>query len=83
MIKLISQQTIENASNLNFDAQSHLARLQSELIATGAINLKGLKSLVIRYTEDRIADGNLGYAIMDVNPLIQDCRRIEIHTDIA
>lgn len=83
MINLISQQTIENASNLNFDVQSHLARLHSELIATGAINLKGLKSLVIRYTEDRIADGNLGYAIMDVNPLIQDCRRIEIHTDIA
>ena len=47
--------TLEYTDNLSFDVQPLLARLHEELVATGAVNLKGIKSRTIRHTEYRIA----------------------------
>ena len=47
--------TLEYTANLDFEVQPLLARLHSELVATGAINLKGLKSRAVRHGEYRIA----------------------------
>jgi len=73
--------TLEYTDNLSFDVQSLLARLHNELVATGAVNLKGIKSRAIRHTEYRIADGNPAYAFVHVNLLIREGRPLEIQRD--
>jgi 5-carboxymethyl-2-hydroxymuconate isomerase len=75
--------TLEYSDNLSFDVQPLLARLHTELVATGAINLKGLKSRAIRYAEYRIADGNPDYAFVHVNLLIREGRPFEVQQDAA
>jgi 5-carboxymethyl-2-hydroxymuconate isomerase len=75
--------TLEYTDNLDFDVQALLSRLHSELVATGAINLKGLKSRAIRHTEYRIADGNPEYAFVHVNLLIREGRPDEVQQDAA
>lgn len=77
------QLTLEYTDNLNFDPQTVLARLHSELVATGAINLKGLKSRAVRHTEYRIADGNPDYAFVHINLLIREGRPFEVQQDAA
>ena len=75
--------TLEYTDNLTFDVQSLLARLHDELVATCAVNLKGIKSRATRHTEYRIADGNPAYAFVHVNLLIREGRPIEIQQDAA
>lgn len=75
--------TLEYTDNLRFDVQPLLARLHEELVATGAVNLKGIKSRAIRHTEYRIADGNAGYAFVHVGLLIREGRSLEIQQDAA
>jgi len=77
------QLTLEYTDNLEFDVQPLLARLHSELVATGAINLKGLKSRAVRHSEYRIADGNLEYAFVHVNLLIREGRPLEVQKDAS
>lgn len=77
------QLTLEYTDNLDFDVQSLLARMHSELVATGAINLKGLKSRAFRLMEYRIADGNPDYAFVHVNLLIREGRPFEVQKDAA
>jgi 5-carboxymethyl-2-hydroxymuconate isomerase len=73
--------TLEYTDNLEFDVQSVLERLHNEVVATGAINLKGIKSRAIRHTEYRIADGNPEYAFVHVGLLIREGRPIEIQKE--
>lgn len=75
--------TLEHTDNLDFDVQPLLARLHAELVATGAINLKGLKSRVIRHTVYRMADCNPDYAFVHVNLLIREGRSFEVQQDMA
>jgi 5-carboxymethyl-2-hydroxymuconate isomerase len=80
---LMPHLTLEYTDNLTVDVQALLARLHDELVATGAVNLKGIKSRAIRHTEYRIADGNPAYAFVHVNLLIREGRPIEIQQDAA
>jgi 5-carboxymethyl-2-hydroxymuconate isomerase len=73
--------TLEYTDNLNFDVQRLLARLHDEIVATGAVNLKGIKSRAIRHTAYRIADGDEGYAFVHVNLLIREGRPLETQQD--
>jgi 5-carboxymethyl-2-hydroxymuconate isomerase len=73
--------TLEYTDNLVFEVQPLLARLHAELVATGAVNLKGIKSRAIRHTEYRIADGNPEYAFVHINLLIREGRPLEIQQD--
>lgn len=75
--------TLEYTDNLEFDVQDVLACLHSELIATGAINLKGLKSRAVRQCVYRIADGNPEYAFVHVNLLIREGRPIEVQKELS
>lgn len=75
--------TLEYTDNLTFEAQPLLARLHEALVATGAINLKGLKSRAIRHTEYRIADGDPAYAFVHVNLLIRAGRPLETQQEAA
>ena len=75
--------TLEYTNNLDFDVQPLLERLHSELVATGAINLKGLKSRAVRHSEYRIADGNPEYAFVHVNLLIREGRPLKVQKDMA
>ena len=77
------QITLEYTDNLNFEVQPLLACLHSELVATGAINLKGIKSRTVRHTEYRIADGNPEYAFVAVNLLIREGRPVEVQQEIT
>ena len=74
---------LEYSDNLEFDTQPLLARLHNALVATGAINLKGLKSRAIKHTEYRIADGDSGYAFVHLNILIRAGRPLETQQEIA
>ena len=75
--------TLEYTDNLQFDVQPLLARLHAELVATGAVNLKGIKSRAIRHSAYRIADGNEEYAFVHVNLLIREGRPFEVQKDAA
>ena len=77
------QLTLEYTDNLDFDVQALLARLHTELVNTGAINLKGLKSRAIRHTEYRIAEGNPDYAFVHVSLLIREGRPIEVQKNAS
>lgn len=75
--------TLEYSDNLEFDAQPLLARLHDELVATGAVNMKGLKSRAIRHTEYRLADGYPGYAFVHLNILLREGRPLETQQEVA
>lgn len=75
--------TLEYSDNLEFEVQPLLARLHEELAATGAVNLKGLKSRAIRHTEYRIADGYKGYAFVHLNILLREGRPLETQQEVA
>jgi len=75
--------TLEYTDNLEFDIQPLLARLHEELVATGAVNLKGIKSRAVRLTDYRIADGNPDYAFVHVNLLIREGRPLEVQQEAA
>ena len=77
------QLTLEYTDNLEFDVQPLLTRIHTELVATGAINLKGLKSRAVRHSEYRIADGNPEYAFVHVNLLIREGRPLEVQKDAS
>jgi len=75
--------TLEYSDNLSFDVQPLLARLHTELAATGFINLKGLKSRAVCHNQYRVADGDPDYAFIHVNLLIREGRSLEIQKDAA
>jgi 5-carboxymethyl-2-hydroxymuconate isomerase len=73
--------TFEYSDNIEVDVQPLLARLHEEVVATGAINLKGIKSRAIKHTQYRIADGDPDYAFVHVGLLIREGRPIEVQKD--
>ena len=73
--------TLEYSDNIEVDVQPLLARLHEEVVATGAINLKGIKSRAIKHTQYRIADGDPEYAFVHVGLLIREGRPIEVQKD--
>lgn len=74
---------LEYSDNLEFEAQPLFARLHDELVATGAVNMKGLKSRAIRHTEYRIADGDERYAFAHLNILLRAGRPVETQQAVA
>jgi 5-carboxymethyl-2-hydroxymuconate isomerase len=70
--------TLEYSDNIEVDVQPLLARLHEEVVATGAINLKGIKSRAIKHTQYRIGDGDPDYAFVHVGLLIREGRPIEV-----
>lgn len=75
--------TLEYTDNLEFEVQPLLSRMHKELVATGVINLKGIKSRAVRHTEYRIADGNKEYAFVHINLLIKAGRSVEVQQEMA
>jgi 5-carboxymethyl-2-hydroxymuconate isomerase len=73
--------TLEYTDNIDVDVQPLLARLHEEVVATGAINLKGIKSRAIKHTQYRIADGDPDYAFVHVGLLIREGRPLEIQKE--
>ena len=73
--------TLEYTDNIEVDVQPLLARLHEEVVATGAINLKGIKSRAIKHTQFRIADGDPDNAFVHVGLLIREGRPIEIQKE--
>jgi len=73
--------TLEFSDNIEVDVQPLLARLHEEVVATGAINLKGIKSRAIKHTQFRVADGNPDYAFVHVGLLIREGRPIEVQKE--
>jgi 5-carboxymethyl-2-hydroxymuconate isomerase len=72
---------LEYSDNIEVDVQPLLARLHEEVVATGAINLKGIKSRAIKHTQYRIADGDPDYAFVHVGLLIREGRSIEVQKE--
>jgi 5-carboxymethyl-2-hydroxymuconate isomerase len=77
------QLTLEYTDNLEFDIQQLLSQLHTELVATGAISMKGLRSRAVRLSDYRIADGNLEYAFVHVNLLIRAGRTLKVQREMS
>ena len=75
--------SLEYSDNIDFEIQPLLARLHEAMVATGAVNMKGLKSRAIRRSDYRIADGYEGYGFVHLNILIRDGRDLETQQEIA
>jgi len=75
--------TLEYTDNIEVDVQPLLGRLHEEIVASGAINLKGIKSRAIKHTQYRIADGDPDYAFVHVVLLIREGRPIEVQQDVT
>lgn len=75
--------TLEYTDNVAFDIQSLLAQLHQAMVDTGAVNLKGLKSRVIRHTDYRIADGYEGYGFVHLNLLIKEGRSFDTRQEMV
>ena len=73
--------TLEYTDNLDVNVQPLLARLHEEVVATGAINLKGIKSRAIKHMQYRIADGDPDYAFVHVGLLIREGRPLEVQKE--
>ena len=73
--------TLEYTDNIDVNIEPLLARLHEEVVATGAINLKGIKSRAINHTQYRIADGDPDYAFVHVGLLIRGGRPLETQKD--
>jgi len=73
--------TLEYSDNVEVDVQQLLARLHEEVVATGVINLKGIKSRALKHTQYRVADGNPDYAFVHVGLLIREGRPIEVQKE--
>jgi 5-carboxymethyl-2-hydroxymuconate isomerase len=73
--------TLEYSDNIEVDVPSLLARLHEEVVATGAMNLKGIKSRAIKHTQYRIADGDPEYAFVHVGLLIREGRPLEVQQE--
>jgi 5-carboxymethyl-2-hydroxymuconate isomerase len=73
--------TLEYSDNIEMDVQPLLARLHEEVVATGAINLKGIKSRAIKHTQYRVADGDPDYAFVHVGLLIREGRPLEVQKE--
>jgi 5-carboxymethyl-2-hydroxymuconate isomerase len=73
--------TLEYSDNIEVDVQPLLARLHEEVVATGAINLKGIKSRAIKHTQYRVADGDPDYAFVHVGLLIREGRPLEVQKE--
>ena len=73
--------TLEYSDNLEVEVQPLLARLHEEVVATGAINLKGIKSRAIKHTQYRVADGDPDYAFVHVGLLIREGRPVEVQKE--
>ncbi len=73
--------TLEYSDNIEVDVQPLLARLHQEVVATGAINLKGIKSRAVKYTQYRVADGDPDYAFVHVGLLVREGRPIEVQKE--
>jgi 5-carboxymethyl-2-hydroxymuconate isomerase len=80
---MVPHLTLEYSDNIEVDVQPLLARLHDEVVATGAVNMKGLKSRAIRHTEYRIADGYEGYAFVHLNVLLREGRPFETQQEVA
>ena len=75
---------LEYTDNIKpFAVQPLLGRLHEEMVATGAVNLKGLKSRAIRLTDYRLANGDEGYAFVHVQMWIRDGRSLETKQEMA
>jgi len=74
---------LEYTDNIEIEVQPLFARLHDELVATGAVNLKGIKSRAIRHTEYRIADGYPGYGFVHLNILLRAGRPLETQQEVA
>lgn len=75
--------TLEYTDNIEVDVQPLLARLHDEIVATGVVNMKGLKSRAVRHSEYRIADGDEAYAFVHLNLLIRAGRPLEVQQEVA
>jgi 5-carboxymethyl-2-hydroxymuconate isomerase len=75
--------TLEYSANLEFEAQPLFAQLHEAMVATGVVNLKGLKSRAIRHTDYRIADGDEAYAFVHLNILLRAGRPLEMQQEVA
>ena len=73
--------TLEYSDNIEVDVQPLLARLHEEVVATGALNLKGIKSRAIKHRQYRVADGDPDYAFVHVGLLIREGRPIEVQKE--
>ena len=74
---------LEYTDNVEFDSHLLFKELHESLVATGAVNMKGLKSRANKLTDDYIADGNPDYKFVHVTIILREGRAREVREDIS
>ncbi|MEZ4630703.1 MAG: hypothetical protein R2880_08350 [Deinococcales bacterium] len=75
--------TLEYSHNLEVDVKVVFKRLHEELVASGAVNLKGLKSRAICHDQVYIADGDERYQFVHLDMLLREGRPLEVQKDAS
>lgn len=74
---------IEHSANLTVDAPQLLSDLHDAMVATGAVNMKGLKSRVVAHSDYRIGDGNPDYHFVHLTIMIREGRPKAVQEEMA
>lgn len=72
---------LEYSDNLNVDVKEVFARIHDELVATGVVNMKGIRSRAFKHTEYLIADGHESYKFVHVEVLWREGRSVDIQKE--
>lgn len=74
---------LEYSDNVEFDTKTFFRGLHETLVATGAVNMKGLKSRAIKLSDYYIADGDEAYKMVHLNIVLREGRSREVREEIA
>ena len=74
---------LEYTDNVKFDSKTFFQQLHETIAATGAVNMKGLKSRAIKLADYYIADGNPDYKFVHLNIVLREGRPHAVREEIA
>ena len=74
---------VEYSDNLDVETKPLMRKLQAAMVATGSVNLKGLKCRAIKYDDYVIADEYEGYKFLHVELRIRGGRTKAVQQDMT
>lgn len=74
---------LEYTDNLEVDTQPIFKEIHEQLAATGAVNMKGMRSAATKLTDYWLADGHEGYRYLFVTLTIRGGRPLDVRQAFA
>ena len=74
---------LEYTENVEFESRPFFSALHEAIVATGAVNMKGLWSRAIKLTDYYIADGNPDYKLVHLRIVLREGRPRGVREQIS